>query len=132
MSAIRNYLLYRDYKRNLVKAMPELKKYSFVKNYFNEFYTVLDLSDVPDINRDEFGRFWKEEEINKFLLTVLRTTSKYNIDEELSILEINEINEVSIGITFGIKPSIFKPRYFLYTKILSIVFIAITSLLILL
>lgn len=127
---IKKYLIYRDYKKNLKKAYPTLKKYFFIKNYFNEVYTVLDLSEVPKMKKDEYGIYWKQQEINNFLIIVSKIFNKYNINEELGVLEIKELNDVSYGITFGIKQSIFNTRKFLFRKILSIILIILTTILI--
>lgn len=127
MNIINRYLKYRDYKRNLKKIYPTLRqRYNFKTNYFNEFYTVLDLTTVPEQVKQEYGIYWAEHEINKFLLEVQNTVDTVNIHEELGIIEIKEIGIDVYGICFGIKRSIFNPKKHLFFKLLTILLVLVT------
>lgn len=119
MNWLNRLSLYYHFSRNMRKAYPHLKeRYNFTKNLYSEYYTVLDLSEAPDIVKNEYGIYWKENEINRFVLLIKKELKQYDIYDELGVLEIKPLNDTAFGICFGIKPLVFKPRFFVYGSIL--------------
>lgn len=119
MNIINRILFYRDYKKSLKKIKKTLQnKYNITFNIFNEFYTVIDLNDVPDVVKAEYGITWRERELSHFISLISKECKAVNIIEELEILEVVEQSENVFGICFGFKPDILNVRYYFYTKII--------------
>lgn len=117
--------LFFIYCKKLNKAKKYLTdKYGFQYNLLYEFYTVLNLVDIPDTVQQQYGNAFAQVEIKKFIKLINDDLPKLDLTELVNVYEVKKLDEYNYGIAFGY--SLISNKKIIYSMLISILVFIIT------
>ena len=123
--------LFFVYCKNLNKAKKYLnEKYGFNYNLLYEFFTVINLIDIPKETQQQYGSSFAQVEIKKFIKLINEDLPKLELNELVNVYEIKKIDEYNYGIAFGY--SLLSNKKIIYTFLICILLIILSIVLLIL